>query len=175
MPLQTKLKTSFWEQRQKRKRAGRGPRALPPLPMFSATAASNFNTFRPFLRRRQRKMCPRTKKWRRTLSDEAEGGKGERVLHFAVRRRSHRLASVLDRPRRRERSVAHEKPVAVSRRCKWAQDGSLDNRKSETDAHPLGPFVNSHLARREDVPSFPPKWRIFQFAFAPIPHSTVLS
>ena len=32
MPLQTKLKTSFWEQRQKRKRAARGAAGTPPSP-----------------------------------------------------------------------------------------------------------------------------------------------
>ena len=57
--------------------------------------------------------------------------------------------------------VAHEKSVAVSRRYKWARDGSLDNRKSETDAHPLGLFVNSHFGGRgcSVISPFPVRFR----------------
>ena len=85
MPLQTELKN-----RRRSGWGGAGPAARGDhssllLPMFSAAAASDFNTFRlvrPPLSLyggrggdRQRKMCLRTKNWRRTLSDEAEGRK----------------------------------------------------------------------------------------------------
>ena len=88
-------------------------------------------------------MCPRTKKWRRTLSGEAEGRnegrKGGRprpraVLHFAVRRSRHSAPAPVPVRRRREGSAAREKSVAVSHDAlQMGAGSSLDNRMSETE------------------------------------------